>query len=127
MNRSRIHIAAWCFLLAAVPAVFAGCGKSESPSPTGREGKMVCVDTATKEAIVMPVADTFPAPNPRTGKRTMMPAMYCLKCARWHPVPPPDQINRTPKATTCPKTGTPLTLDGPWPEEESTASARAGR
>lgn len=123
MNRPRIHIAAWGFLLVAVTAVFAGCGKPEPPGPNGRVGKMVYVDTATREAIVMPVADAFPAPHPRTGKRTMMPAMYCPKCSRWHPVPPPDQINRTPKATTCPKTGKPLTMDGPWPEEESKEEA----
>ena len=82
---------------------------------------MVYVDTASrkKEAMVMEVADHFPAVHPRTGKRTLMPAMYCPKCAKWHPVPPPEQINRTPQATVCPKTGAALTFDGPWPAERS--------
>ncbi len=78
---------------------------------------MVYVDTVTKKPIVMEIADSFPATNPETDKRTLMPAMYCPKCSKWHPVPPLDQINRTPRATQCPKTGTQLTPDGPWPEE----------
>ncbi len=97
----------------------AGCGRTEEVPADGREGKMVYVDTAskTKEAIVMEIADSFPAENPRTGKRTLMPAMYCPTCGQWHPVPPPDQINRTPNAALCPKSGTPLRIDGPWPDE----------
>ena len=80
---------------------------------------MVYVDTVTKSATVMEIAEDFPAVQPRTGKRTLMPGMYCPKCNTWHPVPPPDQINRTPRATVCLKTGAPLTVDGPWPEDTS--------
>ena len=101
----------------ALSVWLAGCGSPEQPVPSGRKGKMVCVDTVTKKASVVPVTAAFPAVQPLTGKRTLMPGMYCPRCASWHPVPPPDQINRIPKATLCPKTGTPLTLDGPWPEE----------
>ena len=107
----------WMVLVGAV--VLVGCGGEEEVVVDEHAGKMVYVDTASrkKEAIVMEVADAFPAEHPRTGKRTLMPAMYCPKCGKWHPVPPPDQINRTPKATVCPKTGAAMTFDGPWPEE----------
>ena len=118
MGNWKMHLRYWCWLVLTAVA-FAGCGEAEPPSLTGREGKMVYVDTASKkkEALVMEIADSFPAEHPRTGKRTLMPAMYCPKCAKWHPVPPPDQINRTPKATVCPKTGAAMTFDGPWPEK----------
>lgn len=118
MHFMQNRLAIWGFLVVAVPALFVGCGGLESSDMEGREGKMVYVDTVTKEATVMEIAATFPAVQPLTGKRTLMPAMYCEKCAQWHAVPPPDQINRTPGAASCPKTGTPLTLDGPWPDEQ---------
>lgn len=109
----------WSWMVLVGAAVLAGCGGPEEVNIDGREGKMVYVDTASKkkEALVMEVAADFPAEHPRTGKRTLMPAMYCPKCAKWHPVPPPDQINRTPRATLCPKTGVAMTVEGPWPEE----------
>ncbi len=119
MNCKKIRSTYWCWLVLVATTALAGCGGSEPPSQTGREGKMVYVDTVTKKATVMEVADSFPATHPRTGKRTLMPALYCSKCSKWHPVPPLDQINRKPRATQCLKTGAPLTADGPWPEEQS--------
>lgn len=85
---------------------------------------MVYVDTVTGEAQAMEVAGEFPAVQPRTGKRTLMPAMYCAKCGKWHPVPPPDRINRAGRAALCPKTGAPLTAEGPWPGGEASAEGR---
>jgi hypothetical protein len=115
MSHREIRLSNWGWLVLVV--AFTGCGGSEQSSPAGRDGKMVYVDTVTKEAMVMEIAESFPAAQPGTGKRTLMPGMYCTRCQEWHPIPPPDQINRTPRATVCRKTGAPLTTDGPWPEE----------
>ncbi len=119
MSYKEIRSTYWGWLVLVAATALVGCGGSEPSSLTGREGRMVYVDTVTKKATVMEVADSFPATNPDTGKRTLMPAMYCEKCGKWHAVPPLDQINRKPRATQCPKTGAALTTDGPWPEEQS--------
>ena len=118
------------FWWARFPALFLsgvltllGCSKAPPIDP-GREGRMVYVDAATDEAVVGEIATEFPAVHPRTGKRTLMPAMYCEKCGKWHPVPPPDQINRVPRAAQCPKTGAPLVPDGPWPGEPAGKDAK---
>lgn len=90
-----------------------GCGtEPENPQPQ----QMVFVDTKTQIAVVGPVTDQFPALNTETGKRTLMPGLYCPKCEKWYPVPSPDQINHRPDGGLCPKTKTPLIADGPWPE-----------
>ena len=82
-------------------------------------GKMVFVDTKTMAPVVRSVADSLPAANPATGKRTLMPGLYCSTCQKWYPVPPPDEINRRPNAALCPETQEPLISDGPWPEESA--------
>ncbi|MGI6416608.1 MAG: hypothetical protein ACOX1P_13130 [Thermoguttaceae bacterium] len=115
-NKSRWAWFSAVLLLGALALV--GCGKRQPIGPD-RQGRMVYVDTASGEALAMDIAGEFPAIHPRTGKRTLMPALYCPKCGKWHPVPPPDQINRTARAAQCPKTGEPLTPDGPWPGEDA--------
>ncbi len=97
----------------------AGWVRQAAADRSDRQGRMVYVDTASGGALAMDIAGEFPAIHPRTGKRTLMPALYCPKCGKWHPVPPPDQINRTARAAQCPKTGEPLTPDGPWPGEDA--------
>ncbi|MCA9121231.1 MAG: hypothetical protein H6822_21715 [Planctomycetaceae bacterium] len=93
----------------------AGCGGSEEAT-TNVVPRAVYVDTLTMKAMVCDVEGEAPLVNPATGKRTLMPGLYCPKCQRWHPLPPLDQINRTPNATKCSKTGVELVADGPWPE-----------
>lgn len=92
-----------------------GCGRSAEDA-TDEVSQAVYVDTETMQAMVCDIVDEPPALNPKTGQRTLMPALYCPACRSWHPVPPPDQINRMPGATTCRKTGAALTADGPWPK-----------
>ena len=106
-----------CCLMAVgvLGAGLVGCGGS-SEVDTGEVDQTVYVDTTTMQAMVGPSTDETPALNPKTGKRTLMPALYCPGCLRWHPVPSVDQINRVPDATKCRKTGATLTTDGPWPE-----------
>ena len=91
-----------------------GCSTADTGDETA--GKMVFVDRETMVPFVLTVSESLPAVNPQTGQRTLMPGLYCADCQTWYPVPPPDQINRRPDAALCPKTGTPLTADGPWPE-----------
>ncbi|MBI1313703.1 hypothetical protein GC176_20615 [bacterium] len=95
----------------------AGCGSTEPD--TTQIDNAVFVDTVTQTAMVLPVSDTVPAINPHTGKRTLMPALFCPDCQKWYPVPAPEQINRQPDAARCPRTETPLIADGPWPGEEA--------
>ena len=92
-----------------------GCSSPAAVS-TEEVSRAVYIDTKTMKAMVCDAVEDFPAVNPVTGNRTLMPALYCPSCVRWHPLPPLDQINRTPNATKCGKTGATLTADGPWPE-----------
>jgi hypothetical protein len=92
-----------------------GCGGSAEVA-TDEVSQAVYVDTKTMQAVVCDIVDEPPALNPKTGQRTLMPALFCPTCQAWHPVPPADQINRVPGATTCRKTGAALTTEGPWPE-----------
>lgn len=100
-------------------ASIAGCG-SEDPNarPTDR---MVYVDTETQQPVVHEIVIPVPAVNPETGKRTLMPGLYCPTCNTWYPVPSADQINTRPNTGQCPKDKTPLIADGPWPGEDSTS------
>jgi hypothetical protein len=104
-----------CLLVVAIGSGLLGCGGSEEVATTESQ-RAVYVDIKTLQAVIGDVVKEPPAVNPATGQRTLMPALYCPKCLRWHPLPPLDQINRTPNATKCSKTGATLTADGPWPE-----------
>jgi hypothetical protein len=102
-------------LVVAIGSGLLGCGRSKEVA-TKELQRAVYVDIKTMQAVVGDVVKEPPAVNPATGQRTLMPALYCPKCLRWHPLPPLDQINRTPNATKCSKTGAMLTAYGPWPE-----------
>lgn len=91
-----------------------GCGTSEDAA-SEEPPKMVFVDVKTGETRVLPATAEVPIVNPDTGRRTMMPAMYCETCAKWYPVPPAEQLNRARGAGTCPKHKTPLKAEGPMP------------
>jgi hypothetical protein len=49
-----------------------------------------------------------PAVNPKTGRETLVQALYCPKCRTWYPAPPAALAERMPGGPVCPKTGTPL-------------------
>ncbi|HRX78907.1 MAG TPA: hypothetical protein P5307_07580 [Pirellulaceae bacterium] len=95
--------------------VLLGCGGADEVAPA-KVSQAVYVDTKTQKAMVCDVSAETPVVNPATGQRTLMPALYCPKCLRWHALPPLEQINRIPNATKCSRTGATLTADGPWPE-----------
>jgi hypothetical protein len=93
--------------------IAAGCAKSAPPPAV--EETVVYFDTALKEAVLTPPASIFPAVNPKTGKRTLMPAAWCPGCKAWHAAPPIEEVQRNPKALLCPKTGAKLNPKGPEP------------
>ncbi len=99
-----------------------GCGGS-SPPTDSKTGRMVYVDMATMQPLVHDVATTFPAVHPQTGKPTLRPAVYCSTCKKWYPAPALDQVNRTPGAGLCQKDKTPLTTEGPWPNDPAASSS----
>ena len=101
-------------LLAGVCVASLGCGTSEDAT-SDEPQTMVFVDVKTGEAKALPATAEVPVVNPDTGRRTMMPAMYCETCAKWYPVPPAEQLNRAKGAGMCPKHKTPLKAEGPMP------------
>ena len=105
--------------------VLAGCGRV-APSSAAPTQRMVYVDTATMRPLVHEVASSFPAVHPTTGKPTLRPALYCSACRQWYPAPAIDQVNRVPGAGQCPKHKTPLTAEGPWPDDPA-ATPRSGK
>jgi hypothetical protein len=106
----------WTLILATGLAASAGCSQADSED-SAKDRKMVFVCTKTGAAVVADKQQA-PAVNPETGQRTLMPGLYCPKCKKWYPSPPLDVLQRNPNSARCPKTGEPLTADGPWPREE---------
>ena len=98
-----------------------GCGRNTSADSPAK--RMVYVDTATMQPLVHDVAASFPAIHPQTGKPTLRPALWCATCRKWYPAPAVDEINRVPGAGLCPKDKTPLTGDGPWPNDPANQGA----
>lgn len=98
------------FWSAWVVCVF-GCSAGQAPVPA----QVVMFDTATKQPYITHAADQYPAVHPGTGKPTLMPALYCPKCERWHVAPPPEEISRRKQPVTCSKCKGNLVPDGPLP------------
>lgn len=90
-----------------------GCS-AEKPTTDSTMGLIVFVDLESREPVLDLATTEVPSVNPDTGRRTLMPGLYCPQCQRWHPAPAYDKLQRTPGAATCPTDGTPLTMDGPW-------------
>lgn len=54
-----------------------------------------------------------PAIDPVSGQPTLVQGLYCAKCSRWYPAPPPEMAERSPRGPACPKDGTVMSVDGP--------------
>ena len=113
------HRHGWLLMFALA---ITGCGGT-APSSNSAATRMVYVDTATMQPLVHDVATSFPAVHPQTGKPTLRPALYCPTCRKWYPAPAVEEINRVPGAGLCPKDKTPLTGDGPWPNDPANSGA----
>lgn len=74
-------------------------------SPPADEIMYVCRET---RALSRGPRQTTPALDPKTGRRTLVQALYCPKCRKWYPAPPVELFERMPGGPVCPRTGTPL-------------------
>lgn len=88
-----------------------GCG-AEAPA---NETNVIYICRETNELIRAPRQPT-PAVHPETGRKTLVPALYCKQCEQWRAVPPSQAFNRNPLSLKCPKHKGPLSPDGPIPE-----------
>ena len=91
------------------------CGSS-APIEDPHAGQMVYIDTATDLPFASNISRETPAIHPDTGKRTLVPALYCATCRKWYPAPPLEALQRNPAASKCPKGHGKLATEGPWPE-----------
>ena len=56
-----------------------------------------------------------PAVNPRTGRPTLVRGLYCDKCRKWRPIPPPEVYSGNPLSCPCPRHKQPMSPNGPLP------------
>lgn len=108
--RIGLRLAAGCALSLAFAS---GCGR-ESASRSALS-RIVYVDVKTGRPVLADAAPNVPAVNPATGKRTLMPALYCAQCREWRAVPPVGEVQRNPQARKCPKCREDLRPEGPLP------------
>ncbi len=103
-----------CRLLAVAIAVgLAGCADESAVVEPPTE--MVFVDVESGSPVTAPPSTDLPALHPETGRRTLMPGLYCPQCRQWHPAPPLEELQRNPEARQCPKCGAAMSADGPAP------------
>ena len=101
------------FVLAAgLLSCAASCGDASGDEPTAAHIVYLCRET--QELITAPPQPT-PAVNPKTGRATLVRGLYCDKCQRWHPVPPPDVHPGNPLSWPCPVHRRTMSPDGPIP------------
>lgn len=88
----------------------AGCSGANGDAKDG--ATMVFVCTETGKVITAPPGET-PALNPDTGRKTLMPGLYCAQCRKWYPSAPLEVAQRNPASRLCPKHRTPMETKGP--------------
>ena len=101
-------------LFALVACPLAGCA-ADAASDDALPDTMVYVDSETRQPVVAERSAETPAVHPDTGRRTLMPGLFCTTCQKWHPAPPLEELQRNPEARQCPTCKGPLTADGPTP------------
>ena len=101
-----IRIAALLLMAASL----SGCG-GETPA-AGETENVVYLCRETKKIVRAPLQPT-PAVNPATGRKTLVRALYCTKCKKWHAVPPAMEQSGNPMRYQCPKHKIDLSADGP--------------
>jgi len=113
-NKRFFYLAIVCL---AAHFSLVGC----TPESDTSVDQIVLIDTKTGEAVVHEPVDEYPALNPLSNERTLMPAMYCSSCKVWRAVPTPEQISRLPNGTKCPRCKSQLSSDGVRPNERREA------
>ncbi len=100
-------------LLAVLVAAVLGAGwwfwprKPALPPPPVLPAEVTYLCRETGELLRLPRQPT-PAVNPRTGKATLVQALWCPACRQWFPEPPPEARERMPAGPLCPQDRTPL-------------------
>lgn len=105
----------YCALLMAT--VFVG-GCSDQQQSVTNPNEMVYVDIATQTPLTLPVQSSIPAKHPKTGKKTLVPGLYCPECGCWYAAPPVEVLQRSASAFHCPQGGHPMSPNGPRPPVE---------
>lgn len=77
--------------------------------------EVVYVDTESGKPYLLR-AKVSPATNPETGKQTLVPGLYCEKCAAWKAVGSMERLQTGGAMRKCPRHKIPLKADGPLPE-----------
>ena len=103
-----------CLLLFSTLLV--GCNHAESTSAE-KVTRKAAYDSKSKKAFAVDSSVQLPTRNPENSKSKLQPALYCSECKKWYPAPPLEELNRNPGAAKCPKTGAPLSLEGPLPKQ----------
>jgi hypothetical protein len=88
------------------------------PAPvTGNDVTYFC--TETREVVEGPVQDV-PAVNPKTGRRTLVRAVYSNKTKEWIPMPSDEVLRRNRQALAQDDGQSPLAFEPPEePEDDS--------
>jgi hypothetical protein len=102
-------------LLLVIATLFASSCSAAVPEARV-PAEMVFFDVETKQPVVQPVSAETPAVNAATGRRTLLPGLYCRQCREWRPAPPLEVAQRMPAALRCPQCQAAMTADGPVPE-----------
>ncbi len=76
---------------------------------------LVFVCSESGETFVMKAKNTTEV-NPRTGKATLMPGLYCKECKKWRASPPLSVLQQNPSASMCSTHRIPMTTTGPMPK-----------
>src|SRR5687768_11317754 len=110
MRQARNCVLGCAVLLLSSP----GCSDRSETEPVAAK-QVVYVDLETQQPVVAEASNEAPAVHPETGRRTLMPGLYCAQCERWYPSPPVEELQRNPDARKCRTCGSPLSADGPVP------------
>lgn len=113
-NGTTVNNTVPAFVVAAM--LMSGCHQQQQSVANPNE--MVYVDIATQTPMTLPVQASIPAAHPKTGKKTLVPGLYCPECGVWYPAPPVEVLQRTASAFHCPKGGHPMSPNGPRPPVE---------
>jgi hypothetical protein len=115
MRDYRIWLSVTGLLMAGRMLYPTFAGDRSSPIRDAELQEVVYVCTETGERFPLR-AKTSPEKHPRTGRLTLMPGLYCAKCREWRASPPLELLQQNPSARLCPKDRTPMTINGPSPE-----------
>lgn len=117
MRDYRVWIAIVGFLLAGrlIYPVLAGDRRS-APVREEELQQVVYVCQESGETFLLR-AKACPEPNPKTGRATLMPGLYCPKCEKWRPSASLAVLQQNPAARLCPQHRMAMSTTGPVPEK----------